>query len=61
MPTFHDYKEGNPQTETFTYDESDRLSCAMACGGMSENGDYSLQNYTSSPSTSNLSGKAGVS
>jgi hypothetical protein len=49
---------GNPQAQTFTYDELDRLTSAKAEGGTY--GNYSLQYYTYDASTGNLSSKAGV-
>ena len=48
----------NPQTQTFTYAELDRLTSAKAENGT--NGIYALQNYTYSSSTGNLESRAGV-
>jgi RHS repeat-associated protein len=57
--TIQDYKAGNPQTQTFTYDTLDRLSSAVASAGI--NGNYTLQSYTYNSSTGNLASKAGTS
>ncbi len=57
--TIQDYKAGSPQTQTFTYDNLDRLSTAQASGG--SGGTYTLQNYTYDSVTGNLASKAGVS
>ena len=59
--TIQDYLDktgNNPQTQTFTYDELDRLTSAVAVNGT--NGTYALQSYTYNSSTGNLSSKAGV-
>ena len=59
--TIQDYLDktgNNPQTQTFTYDELDRLTSAVAVNGT--NGAYALQSYTYNSSTGNLSSKAGV-
>jgi len=62
--TIQDYKAGNPQTQTFTYDDLNRLSTASASGGTGGNGDYGTptsESYTYNSTTGNLSSKAGVS
>ena len=56
--TIKDYLAGSPQTQTFTYDQLDRLTSGQAMGG--SGGTYSQQTYTYSSSTGNLSTKAGV-
>ena len=57
--TIQDYLAGSPQTQTFTYDDLDRLSTAQASGG--SYGTYSQQTYSYSSTTGNLATKAGVS
>jgi YD repeat-containing protein len=71
--TIKDYKADNPQTQSFTYDELDRLSTGRAenaagidmerNGGSvnSIDGTYAYETYTYDSSTGNLSSKAGVS
>jgi YD repeat-containing protein len=56
--TIQDYKAGNPQIQTFTYDGIDRLTSAVATGGTGDT--YTLQNYTYNNTTGNLSSNAGV-
>ena len=59
--TIKDYLDktgNNPQTQTFTYDDLDRLASAKAEYGT--NGTYALQNYTYNTTTGNLSSRAGV-
>ncbi len=55
-----DYNAGGTQTQTFGYDNLDRLTSAIASGG-GTGGTYSLQNYAYNPDTGNLSSNAGVS
>jgi YD repeat-containing protein len=50
------YLAGSPQTQTFTYDNLDRLYTAQANGG--SYGTYSQQTYTYYSSTGNLLSKA---
>jgi hypothetical protein len=57
--TISDYKAGSPQTQTFTYDDLNRLTSAVASGGTG--GTYALENYNYDGSTGNLASKAGVS
>jgi hypothetical protein len=57
--TIQDYKNGNPQTQTFQYDDLDRLTNAVAAGGTQ--GDYPSEPYTYAPATGNLAGKGGAS
>jgi RHS repeat-associated protein len=56
--TITDYKAGGTQTQTFGYDNLDRLTSAVASGGTG--GTYSLKNYAYNPDTGNLSSNAGV-
>ena len=56
--TTKDYKAGNPQTQTFTYDWLDRLISGQASGG--SYGTYSSQSYNYNPTTGNLASRAGV-
>ena len=49
---------GSPQTQTFGYDNLDRLTSAQASGGT--NGIYATETYTYTASTGNLYSKAGV-
>ena len=56
--TIQDYKAGSPQTQTFTYDELDRLTSSVAVGGSA--GTYALQDYTYDSTTGNLSSNAGM-
>ncbi len=51
-------KMGSPQTQTFTYDNLDRLTSAQASGGT--NGIYATETYTYTATTGNLYSKAGV-
>ena len=54
-----DYKvPGGTQTQTFGYDELNRLTSAVATGG--SQGTYGLENYTYNASTGNLKSKAGI-
>jgi RHS repeat-associated protein len=52
-----DYKNGTPYTQTFTYDNLDRLSTGIATGGGAKNYD---EDYTYNSITGNLSSKDGV-
>ena len=54
----YDYKMGSPQTQTFGYDDLDRLTSAQASGGT--NGIYATETYTYTATTGNLYSKAGV-
>jgi RHS repeat-associated protein len=61
---FGDFKHrqrsmGSPQTQTFTYDNLDRLTSAQATGGT--NGNYASESYTYNTTTGNLASKAGIS
>ncbi len=56
--SIQDYMAGSLQTQTFTYDELDRLTSGVANGGTG--GTYALQNYTYNGTTGNLSSKEGV-
>ena len=49
---------GSPQTQTFGYDNLDRLTSAQAIGGT--NGNYASETYGYDPNTGNLQSKAGV-
>ncbi len=53
-----DYKAGSPQTQTFGYDNLDRLTSAGAAGGTGGNGNYS-ESYNYDAASGNLSQKAG--
>ncbi len=57
----YDWKAGSPQTQTFIYDNLDRLTSAAASGGTGGQGDYAAEQYIYSTSTGNLSSKGGVS
>ncbi len=57
--TIQDYKAGNPQTQTFTYDSLDRLLTAGATGGTGGNGDYATGTYAYGP-TGNITSMPGV-
>jgi RHS repeat-associated protein len=50
----------NPQVQTFSYDEINRLTSAAAEGGLNDNGDYS-ESYTYDPNTGNLTSLGGIS
>jgi RHS repeat-associated protein len=54
----YDHKMGSPQTQTFTYDNLDRLTSAQATGGT--NGNYTTESYSYNLTTGNLATKAGV-
>ena len=53
-----DYNAGGTQTQTFHYDQLNRLIDAVASGG--SGGTYPLENYNYDVNTGNLSSKAGV-
>jgi YD repeat-containing protein len=53
-----DYVNGSPQTQSFQYDNLDRLTSAGASGGV--RGNYGPESYTYDPVTGNLASKAGV-
>ena len=55
--TIKDYKAGGTQTQSFSYDNADRLLSAAASGGTG--GIYS-ETYTYNGTTGNLSSKAGI-
>ena len=55
----NDYKMGSPQTQSFTYDDLNRLTSASAAGG--SDGNYQAETYAYNASTGNSSSKAGVS
>lgn len=56
--TIDDAKAGGTQTQTFTYDDANRLTSALASGGTG--GTYGTDNYSYDSSTGNLNTKAGV-
>ncbi len=53
--TIQDYKAGNPQTQTFTYDSLNRLVTAAASGGTGNYGNYSQETTAYDPTTGNIS------
>ncbi len=53
-----DYNAGGTQTQTFHYDQLNRLIDAATSGG--SNGTYPLEEYEYNTDTGNLSSKAGV-
>jgi RHS repeat-associated protein len=59
IKTIDDSQMGSPQTQTFAYDEVNRLTTGQASGGTG--GTYSQETYTYNPSTGNLDAKAGTS
>lgn len=59
--TIKDYLAGNPQNQTFTYDNLDRLYTAVAAGGSGGSGDYTLKYYLYDSVTGNLASKESVS
>jgi len=60
ITTINDYVAGNPQIQTFTYDNLNRLLSAQASGGFGGNGNYGAESYTYSTSTGNLASKTGM-
>ncbi len=57
ITNIYDYKTGSPQTQTFTYDDLNRLLSAQATSGT--DGNYS-ESYTYDASTGNLASKTGL-
>ena len=56
--SIQDYVQGDPQTQTFGYDNLDRLTSAEASGGTE--GTYDPEDYNYDAATGNLSNKAGA-
>ena len=52
--TIQDYKAGNPQTQTFTYDNLNRLKSAVAANGTGNYGNYSQEKYSYDLTTGNI-------